>query len=75
MMWLRACPRCRGDLHLELDHFGDFVSCLQCGAILDESQEDWLRALAVAQRFFGSPGSRSAIVDLSRPLAPLGGGG
>ena len=25
MTWLRACPRCRGDLHLESDRFGEFV--------------------------------------------------
>lgn len=75
MMWLRACPRCRGDLHLESDRFGKFVSCLQCGTILNESEEGSLRVLALARRYFGIPGSRSAILDLSRPCAPLGGGG
>jgi hypothetical protein len=75
MMWLGSCPRCRGDLHLELDHFGEFISCLQCGMILNESQEGSLRALATARRFFGSAGSRSAILDLSRPRALIGGRG
>jgi hypothetical protein len=75
MMWLGSCPRCRGDLHLELDHFGEFISCLQCGAILDESQEDSLRALAAAQRFCASFGSRSAILNWSRSPAPLAGRG
>lgn len=75
MMWLGACPRCRGDLHLELDHFGEFISCLQCGAILNESQEGSLRALATARRLFGSLRSRSAILDLSRPPATVGGRG
>lgn len=67
MMWLKACPRCCGDLHLDSDHFGEFVSCLQCGMILSESQEGSLRALAMARRFFRSPESRSAILDLSQP--------
>jgi hypothetical protein len=75
MMWLGACPRCRGDLHLELDHFGEFISCLQCGTILDEGQEGSLRALATARRFFGNLGSRPAILELSRPRAPVGGRG
>ncbi len=69
MMWLGSCPRCRGDLHLELDHFGEFISCLQCGTILDEGQEGSLRALATARRFFANPGGRPAILDLSRPRA------
>jgi hypothetical protein len=72
MMWRGACPRCRGDLHLELDHFGEFVSCLQCGTILNDSQEGSLRALATARRSFGSHGSRSAILDLSQPRALIG---
>lgn len=72
MMWLGSCPRCRGDLHLELDHFGEFISCLQCGTILNDSQEGSLRALAAAGRFLASRGSRSAILDLSRSRAPLG---
>ncbi len=76
MMWLGACPRCRGDLHLDSDHFGKFVSCLQCGTILNKSQEHSLRVLDIARRFLGgSPQSRSAILDLSRPRAPLGGRG
>lgn len=36
MLWLKACPRCEGDLVLEEDMFGSFVSCLQCGHILDK---------------------------------------
>lgn len=39
MMWLEACPRCRGDLFLDSDAYGRFVSCIQCGNILDKSQE------------------------------------
>lgn len=39
MMWLKACPRCRGDLFLDSDAYGRFVSCIQCGNVLDKAQE------------------------------------
>jgi uncharacterized protein YbaR (Trm112 family) len=42
MMWLKACPRCRGDLFLDSDAYGRFVSCIQCGNILDKAQERML---------------------------------
>ena len=32
MLWLKACPRCRGDLSLEMNEFEEGeLSCLQCG--------------------------------------------
>ncbi len=31
MFWLKSCPKCRGDLCLEQDHYGTFQTCLQCG--------------------------------------------
>lgn len=44
-MWLRACPRCGGDLVSDYDRYGRFVSCIQCGCVLSESQEGALMAL------------------------------
>ena len=41
MYWLKGCEKCGGDLYLESDKFGSYVSCLQCGAIrldFDERQ-------------------------------------
>ncbi len=39
MFWLKACPRCHGDLH-DIREVGDhYVSCLQCGRILTAEQE------------------------------------
>lgn len=29
---LKGCTRCKGDLVLRSDPFGDYYSCLQCGA-------------------------------------------
>ncbi len=39
MFWLKACPRCKGDLHEVRDVGDTYVSCLQCGRILTEAQE------------------------------------
>lgn len=55
MVWLGACPRSPGDLHLDRDHYGEFVSCLQCGGILNESQERSLRTFDISERLFGGP--------------------
>jgi transcription elongation factor Elf1 len=35
VMWLKSCPRCRGDLVLDSDFYGGYVSCIQCGASLN----------------------------------------
>ncbi len=55
MMWRKACPRCGGDLFLDSDLHGDFISCIQCGAVMDESQVRWLSVLARRGR---DPGDR-----------------
>ena len=40
MMLLRACPRCRGDLSLDSDIYGRYVSCLQCGFVRDVTETE-----------------------------------
>ena len=35
MFYLKACTKCRGDLILEKDAFGDFLKCMQCGTLID----------------------------------------
>jgi DNA-directed RNA polymerase subunit M/transcription elongation factor TFIIS len=47
MYWLRACPRCQGDLHAEEDQYGAYVACIQCGYIPTSEEE---RQLCVAGR-------------------------
>lgn len=32
MIKTRGCKRCGGDLAWERDKYGDYVSCIQCGA-------------------------------------------
>lgn len=38
MYWLRACPRCHGDLCAGNDVYGPYVTCLQCGYCLADAQ-------------------------------------
>ena len=30
-LWLKSCPKCRGDLTLEQDRWGRYRVCIQCG--------------------------------------------
>lgn len=48
MMWLKACPRCRGDLYPELDLSGAYLQCLQCGCTVYEPER-----LQVSRRALG----------------------
>jgi hypothetical protein len=43
MIWLKSCPRCRGDLILDSDYYGHYVSCIQCGASLEKSRQTTLQ--------------------------------
>ncbi len=31
MFIFRACSRCRGDIYLDRDIYGDYKKCMQCG--------------------------------------------
>jgi hypothetical protein len=42
MLWRKCCPRCRGDLVLDSDFYGPYVSCIQCGNILGEQRKRFL---------------------------------
>ncbi len=57
MLWLKSCPRCRGDL-LRTSHDGEHVlSCLQCGHALAELQ---------AKRLVERPRPEGAAPDAER---------
>lgn len=49
MMWLKACPRCRGDLFKERSVGDASMICLQCGHVLTKSQEEVLRTVMMRQ--------------------------
>jgi hypothetical protein len=38
MIWLKACPRCRGDLTLQSDMYGSYLACIQCGGEFEEAE-------------------------------------
>ena len=35
MVYYRSCPKCRGDMDIRRDFYGDFRECLQCGLMQD----------------------------------------
>ena len=35
MLYLKACPRCKGDMHPNRDMYGSYRECLQCGHMTD----------------------------------------
>ena len=35
MIKFKACPKCRGDIHVAEDIFGKYLNCLQCGYLKD----------------------------------------
>ena len=35
MIYFNACPKCHGDLTMNQDGYGAFVSCIQCGFMRD----------------------------------------
>ncbi len=37
MMYLKGCPRCKGDLQSNRDTYGTYQKCIQCGFIKDVS--------------------------------------
>ena len=49
MFWLKACPRCKGDLYEGTDIYGAYVCCLQCARCLTEVEEDQLKLRTLTQ--------------------------
>ena len=35
VLYLKACPRCKGDVHTNRDMYGHYGECLQCGYMVD----------------------------------------
>jgi len=36
---IKGCKRCGGDLFLERDNYGSYISCIQCGAVYTKRSE------------------------------------
>ena len=39
MIKLKGCPKCHGDIRLDNDMHGEYLSCLQCGYMRDLTPE------------------------------------
>ena len=39
MVFYRSCPKCRGDMHIREDVYGDFRECIQCGLLQDIAEQ------------------------------------
>ena len=60
MYWLKACPRCRGDLHEEKDVYGAYVACIQCGYVLNSRDEEALCLTGIFEREKAGSAERAA---------------
>ena len=40
LLWLKTCPRCKGDLFLDNDPLRSDIVCLQCGYRIYPSRSD-----------------------------------
>lgn len=49
-IWLKACPKCRGDLFSSWGSEGDYLECLQCGRILYGVEEQIARLVELRSR-------------------------
>jgi DNA-directed RNA polymerase subunit RPC12/RpoP len=39
-LYLKACPRCHGDIALDNDQYGRYMECLQCGFLIRSRAEE-----------------------------------
>lgn len=63
MYWLKACPKCHGDLYPERDSYGSYIACLQCSHYLT-SDEDAQLKLSVP-----GVGTRPSLIQLMERVA------
>ena len=48
MIFIKACPKCKGDVEFTFDYFGKSLECLQCSYTVD-SKESAKRAIGETQ--------------------------
>ena len=47
MLYLKLCPRCKGDMHSNRDMYGSYQECLQCGYMADMDKSSRLLSAPV----------------------------
>ena len=50
MFWLKCCPRCEGDLYEDSDTYGRYITCLQCGRVINPLIESGANAITGIER-------------------------
>jgi hypothetical protein len=45
-LWIKGCPKCKGDLYSDRDIMGYYRQCLQCGYTFYEQSRRPVRAVA-----------------------------
>lgn len=64
MFWLKACPKCHGDLYSDGDAYGSYLACIQCGHYVSQTEESRL------ERLNAQPNQRPVVsVERSRVAA------
>ena len=64
MFWLKACPKCKGDLYQGKDMYGPFIACLQCSHYLTVAEE-----IRVVGASFASVAQAGPTVQMDRLVA------
>ena len=49
MLYLKACPRCHGDMYLERDAYGQYKGCFQCGYLVDIDEPEVSSGISLQQ--------------------------
>lgn len=47
-IFLKQCPRCKGDVGIGSDHYGRYVHCLQCGYMNDIGHSSVVKSLPLS---------------------------
>ena len=65
----KGCQRCGGDLFLEQDEYGTYVSCIQCGAVHAEySNFEFKTSKQLAEvgepaKWISNPGANQTVIS------------
>ena len=55
MLYLKACPRCRGDIKFVNDTYGPSLKCLQCGFTVTSANREVIAAGPPEERAARNP--------------------
>lgn len=73
MLYLKSCPKCHGDVYLDRDGYGAFLTCIQCGRtsdLPDQASSMERAARLEVQKWLAS---RNGAVSASGNAAPANG--